>query len=124
MTLFYIFLFLAIVALIALGISFLIRDLRALRTCALVVALVACICLFFASWTSVGTKNLGVPTAFGHPEGSYGNGFHWKKPWVKVKQLTNAGGVGRYHALRRADTEGAVGWTFDWIAESVAGARS
>lgn len=41
----------------------------------------------FSSMTIVPTKNVGIVTTFGNPEGTLDNGFHWKAPWDKVTEL-------------------------------------
>ncbi|UQX87392.1 SPFH domain-containing protein [Jatrophihabitans telluris] len=61
-----------------------------LRLTAIGVAVVAIISLFFSTFTTVGTKNLGVKTIGGRPVGYLTNGYHFKEPWVTVTELTNA----------------------------------
>jgi hypothetical protein len=39
---------------------------------------------------TVSTKNLGVLTTFGHPDGYLQNGFHLKRPWQKVNEINDA----------------------------------
>jgi regulator of protease activity HflC (stomatin/prohibitin superfamily) len=39
---------------------------------------------------TVSTKNLGVLTTFGHPDGYLQNGFHLKWPWQKVHEINDA----------------------------------
>lgn len=62
---------------------------RIVRFSATGVLTIGLVLLFFASFTTVGTKNLGVLTTFGRPTGSVDNGFHWKAPWQNVTELTD-----------------------------------
>lgn len=57
---------------------------------AAIFAVIAVVLLLFTTITSVGTKNLGVKTVGGRPVGYLTNGYHFKAPWVSVKELTNA----------------------------------
>jgi regulator of protease activity HflC (stomatin/prohibitin superfamily) len=48
--------------------------------------------ILFTLWSSlviIQTQDVGIPTAFGHPEGAISNGLHWKAPWEKVTRLDN-----------------------------------
>lgn len=66
------------------------RPRTATRRAAAGVLVFALVLLFFGSFTTVGTKMLGVKTTFGRPTGSIDNGFHWKAPWENVTELNDA----------------------------------
>lgn len=51
---------------------------------------VALICGFFSSFTTVPTKDIGVKTAFGAPTGYLTNGAHFKAPWEKINLMDGA----------------------------------
>lgn len=87
----------ATLALLALAASFVVpRDSpdghprRAVRFWAAGGGVVALLLLFFASWTTVGTKNVAVLTTFGRPTGYLDNGFHWKAPWQTPHEISDA----------------------------------
>jgi regulator of protease activity HflC (stomatin/prohibitin superfamily) len=42
---------------------------------------------FFSSFTTVSTKNVGILTTFGHPDGELSNGAHFIAPWSKVTEM-------------------------------------
>jgi regulator of protease activity HflC (stomatin/prohibitin superfamily) len=43
--------------------------------------------LILGSTTIVSTRNIGVVTTFGRPEGTLSNGLHWKAPWQSVTEM-------------------------------------
>lgn len=45
---------------------------------------------FFSSFTTVSTKNVGIVTTFGHPDGELSNGGHFVAPWSKVTEMNAA----------------------------------
>src|SRR5882757_5209508 len=42
---------------------------------------------FLSSFTTVSTKNVGIITTFGHPDGELSNGAHFIAPWSKVTEM-------------------------------------
>lgn len=50
----------------------------------------ALICAFFSSFTTVPTKDIGVTTAFGAPTGYLTNGAHFIAPWESVNLMDGA----------------------------------
>ncbi|WJJ55507.1 band-7-like membrane protein [Mycobacterium phage prophiT49-2] len=45
----------------------------------------------FASITTVGTRQIGIETTFGRPNGStLSNGLHFKAPWANVTEMDGA----------------------------------
>lgn len=42
---------------------------------------------FFSTFTTVSTKNVGIMTTFGHPDGELSNGAHFIAPWSKVTEM-------------------------------------
>jgi regulator of protease activity HflC (stomatin/prohibitin superfamily) len=55
------------------------------------IAIVMAIAFFVASIVApVGTKNVAVLTTFGKPSGVLGNGLHFKAPWQKKHELSDA----------------------------------
>lgn len=112
MFLFGTFIFLAIVALIVFGVSFAVsKDAdgvparRLTRIGAGVVLLVALIPLLFASFTQIGTKNVGVIVTFGKPTGYVTNGIHAKAPWATVHELNDAVQTDTYASDGTDDTK-------------------
>lgn len=93
MVLFVFFCILAIIALIIAGLTFPIAQDKEGKVVGFSIAggvlIVSLVFLLFASIVSVGTKNLGVETAFGRPVGSLDNGLHWKAPWESVTELSD-----------------------------------
>jgi regulator of protease activity HflC (stomatin/prohibitin superfamily) len=47
----------------------------------------ALVTAFFSSFTTVSTKNVGIVTTFGHPDGELSNGAHFIAPWSKVTEM-------------------------------------
>ena len=50
----------------------------------------AVLVLILGSTTIVSTRNIGVVTTFGRPEGTLSNGLHWKAPWQSVTEMNGA----------------------------------
>lgn len=50
----------------------------------------AMLAMFFSSFTTVSTKNIGVVTAFGKPTGEIPNGAHFVAPWETVHEYDAA----------------------------------
>lgn len=103
MILFIFFCIFALLAIIGLAISFFLpktqtgyannseyRPRLIARSISTGVFVVGLIFLFFASWTTVGTKNVAVLLTFGRPDGYVQNGFHWKAPWQTARELNDA----------------------------------
>lgn len=78
------------------------QEERAFRTGLAVVAgigsVIIVLLLLFASLAFVGTKDIGVKTAFGKPVGSLSNGIHFKAPWEKVTTIDDAVQIENYTA--------------------------
>ena len=66
------------------------EDRMVTRVIAGVLTFIAGVCLFFSCATTVGTKNVGVLTTFGRPDGYLDNGFHLTLPWQDVTELNDA----------------------------------
>jgi regulator of protease activity HflC (stomatin/prohibitin superfamily) len=66
------------------------ENARAALVVGAVLAVGALLTLFFSSFTTVSTKNIGVVTAFGKPTGELSNGAHFKAPWEKVHEMDAA----------------------------------
>lgn len=101
MALFIFFIISAVIALIATGVSFFTPKETSysrsttnprlnVRIGAGSVLLVGLIFLLFSSFTMVGTKNVAVMTVAGRPVGYLDNGFHWKTPWQKPHEISDA----------------------------------
>ena len=60
---------------------------RAMRV-AVIAGGLAIIVLILGSTTVVSTRNIGVVTTFGRPEGTLSNGLHWKAPWQSVSEMS------------------------------------
>jgi len=56
--------------------------------------------LFLASFTTVGTKNVGIQTEFNRPNGTLANGWHWIAPWSDVTEWD-----GKLQNLKFSDTD-------------------
>lgn len=54
------------------------------------VAALGWLLVFLSCVAVVGTKNVGVLTTFGHPDGYLSNGFHLTAPWQSVTELDDA----------------------------------
>jgi regulator of protease activity HflC (stomatin/prohibitin superfamily) len=52
--------------------------------------LVSFVMIFFSSFTTVSTKNVGIVTAFGKPTGELSNGAHFVAPWETVHEMDAA----------------------------------
>lgn len=65
-------------------------DRRVLRIAGTAVLVGAFATLFFASFTTVSTKNVGVETSFGATKGELSNGPHLIPPWMKVHEMDAA----------------------------------
>jgi len=52
--------------------------------------LVPLVVLGWASSTIVSPRNVGVTTQFGKPTGALSNGFHWKSPLARVREMDGA----------------------------------
>lgn len=95
---FYFFIVLFVITLIITGIWLSIRrnknvqpaDVRGARRVAIGAAIVTAIVLFIACINTVGTKDVGIETAFGHTEGELGAGFHLTAPWINVTSMDAA----------------------------------
>jgi regulator of protease activity HflC (stomatin/prohibitin superfamily) len=61
---------------------------------------IALLFLFLASFTVVGTKNVGIQTSFNRPVGTMSNGWNWKAPWTDVTEWD-----GKLQNLRFSDTD-------------------
>lgn len=75
-----------IVAVLALGASF-IREIRGTAIIVMVVAgLIGALSWTIGSYNKVPTKNVGIVTSFGKPTGrTTGAGVHWTKPWQDIE---------------------------------------
>src|ERR1041385_5970778 len=49
--------------------------------------LLALIAILFSTIVIVGTKEVGIVTAFARPVGVLDNGLHWKAPWEDVTEM-------------------------------------
>lgn len=63
---------------------------RAGRIGSVVFYVVAAVVIVAACVTVVGTKQVGVVTVFGKPQGTLSNGLHFKLPWEKVTEFDAA----------------------------------
>lgn len=97
MFLFVLFCLFALVAVVALIASFFLakkvgttRPRLVTRSIAAGVMLLGLLMLFFSCATTVSTKNIGVLTTFGRPDGYLDNGFHLTLPWQNVTELNDA----------------------------------
>lgn len=52
--------------------------------------LFAVVVLLFSMGTVVSTRNVGIVTTFGRPQGELSNGFHWVAPWQSVTEMDGA----------------------------------
>lgn len=57
---------------------------------ALAIGAFAVIVLLFGMGTVVSTRNVGIVTTFGRPQGELSNGFHWVAPWQSVTEMDGA----------------------------------
>lgn len=56
----------------------------------IIVALLGVICTVISSFNIVSTRNVGIITSFGRPEGERGAGVAWVAPWQKVTEMDAA----------------------------------
>lgn len=75
---------------------------RGATLAASVLGFIAAALLFFASFTIVGTKNVGIQTEFNRPTGTLSNGWHWIAPWSSVTEWD-----GKLQNLKFSDTDEA-----------------
>lgn len=54
------------------------------------IVIVACLSLFGSMATVVSTRNVGIETTFGRPNGELSNGFHLIEPWQDVTEMDGA----------------------------------
>lgn len=66
------------------------RERSYVRALSGVILVISLIFLLFSSFTMVGTKNVAVLTVGGRPTGYLTNGIHFKAPWAKPHQLSDA----------------------------------
>jgi len=81
------------------------------RLGSIVALALALACLFFSSFTIVGTKNVAVLTFAGRPVGYLDNGWHWKAPWEKPHEISDAVQTDTYASDPESITEPQGGAT-------------
>lgn len=71
---------------------------------AAVALVVTLIVMAVASYSPVGTQNIGVVTSFGRPDGELSNGVHWLAPWKSVTEIDGAIQTQTYEGTKRCVT--------------------
>lgn len=75
-----------IVAILAAGASFVVRDRAPAVGACVIAALLGALSWTIGSYNKVPTRNVGIVTGFGKPTGQItGAGVHWTKPWQDIE---------------------------------------